>query len=169
MTPGFPWNCRTNENGYLTFAGWSTLWELLLRCDAAATLRWLVLLGWDDEVCLLYVVTKPKQEDWRSNNYLRRHVVHAFAFGDSAVGKVRASPPSHAQTSLLQRLLASKSTPAPTETLSTVVAPVSFSTDNLTTIKKTLLFSEVPVGQERQTLREMGKACDIACSRARGE
>lgn len=169
MTPGFPWNCRTNENGHLTFAGWSSLWELLLRCDAAATLRWLVLLGWDDEVCLLYVVTKPKQEDWRSNNYLRRHVVHAFAFGDSAVGKVRASPRSHAQTSLLQRLLAAKTTPVPTETLSTVVAPVSFSTDNLTTIKKTLLFSEVPVGLERKTLREMGKACDIACWSRGGE
>ena len=51
-------------------------------------LKDVVLLGWDDEVCLLYVVTKPKQEDWSNNNYLRRHVVHAFAFGDSAVGKV---------------------------------------------------------------------------------
>ena len=38
MTPGFPWNCRTNENGYLTFAGWSTLWELLLRCDGSVEL-----------------------------------------------------------------------------------------------------------------------------------
>lgn len=163
MTPGFPWNCRTNENGHLTFAGWSSLWELLLRCDAAETLRWLVLLGWDDEVCLLYVVTKPKQEDWRSNNFLRRHVVHAFAFGAAAVGKVAAPRGADAQTSLLQRLLAAKATPTPTETLSTVVAPVSFSTDNLTTVKKTLLFSEVPAGLEPKTLREMGKACDIAC------
>lgn len=95
MNPGFPANCRMNENGHLTFAGWSSLWDLMLRCDPKLTLEWLVQLGWDEEMCMLYVVTKPKKEDWSNSNYLRRNVIHAFAFGDRAVGKVRSGDGGH--------------------------------------------------------------------------
>ena len=63
----------------------------------------------------------------------------------------------------MNRLLASKNQPQPTTSLSTVVSPVSFSTDNITTVKKTLIVTEVPSGEEATALHDFRKSCDIAC------
>ena len=92
MTPGCPWNCPSNENNDITKAGWLSEWALMLRVAPARTLRTLVELGYAGDPAELFVVTREKQNDWEHFQLLRRHVVHAYLFGQSGVGKVRIVP-----------------------------------------------------------------------------
>lgn len=88
MNPACPRNCFSNENNDLTLTGWLSEWILLLHVAPEVTLHTLVLLGYADDLSLLYTVTQPRQVDWEKRSMLRRNVAHAFLFGDKGVGKV---------------------------------------------------------------------------------
>lgn len=88
MNPACPHNCFSNENNDLTLTGWLSEWILMLHVAPEVTLQTLVLLGYADDISLLYVVTQPRQVDWEKRSMLRRNVAHAFLFGDKGVGKV---------------------------------------------------------------------------------
>ena len=50
----------------------------------------IIALGYNDDPTLLYSITRPKEYDWEKYQILRRNVVHAFLFGEKAVGKVNS-------------------------------------------------------------------------------
>ena len=88
MMPGCPDNCFRNEEDYLTLTGWISEWCLMIHIAPERTINMLIELGYHDDPSLLYNVTKSKPFDWERYQILRRNVVHAFLFGEKAVGKV---------------------------------------------------------------------------------
>ena len=88
MTPGCPDNCFSNEDNLLTLTGWMSEWNLLIRIAPEFTVNAIIALGYNDDPSLLYTVTRAKAYDWEKYQMLRRNVIHAFLFGEKAVGKV---------------------------------------------------------------------------------
>ena len=88
MKPGCPENCYSNEDNNLTLTGWISEWSLMMHLAPQRTVNTIIALGYNDDPTLLYTITRPKEYDWEKYQILRRNIVHAFLFGEKAVGKV---------------------------------------------------------------------------------